>query len=316
MSAYLEELGISPIKASVEAVRILNKNIGNGGNQFEKWETKLLGEVVLRLENKIEVDLASEKFWTRNPLIKVPMSIKTWMNFEDLCQEDLSVLPVASGLDKPGIMKPGTIYYLESARDIKGKAVNELGTSNGLYYVAAVVRGAVSVAMWKTLGLVLTQKHREVDNRFWHNEDEQHQFPTCEVCINRTYMQPDDKAVSDSSQEPNYYCAMTGEPIDTVSSRTVNYLNVHDHGLLHGMKGHWFLYGDKYVTGASATDDRKPATVRTGRSSARMSGLREQDYEYNADSCPFYAPRRVLPERGVWRKDLSRVYLPNIILDF
>jgi|AntRauTorckE6833_2_1112554.scaffolds.fasta_scaffold03005_5 hypothetical protein len=313
MSVYLKKFGQDVLEASIETVRIMGKNHGNGGNQYKSWKTNFLGEVLIKLKGRFEIN----EEWNEDPLIKILVNLKTYKGLDEIRQNKITVVPVSSGLEKPGAMKTEEeLFLLENPGDIRGQTIGSIEADTGIFYLTNALRGAASVAMWKKLNLILTQKHDEVDNRFWHDNDYNDEFPSCSNCVNKCYVQPAEGPVSGDAFKPSNRCAMTGETLDDGASESGNWLATRDHGLLHGLKGHMYLNGEKRVTGGGTYSDNAFFSVKTGGKHTDMSELREADFAYHADKCPFYAPHRVIPERAIWRRDLNRVYLPNIIVNF
>jgi hypothetical protein len=312
MSVYLSKFGLDRLEVTVETVRIVNKNTGNGGDQYKTWKRSFLGEVILRVHNRLEIDGE----WYDEPLVKIVLDIKTYKNFSDIKQEQLTVVPVASGLEKPGVLKADKkVSVVKSVSDIKGTVAGKIDSDSGLRYIRKKLKGAAKVAMWRKLGLILTQKHDDVDNRFYH-QDSDEEFPTCKKCINKEYVEPPAGPVSGDAEKSKYKCAMTGENLDDGAAAIGNWAAEKDHGLLHGMKGHMFLNGEKRIKGSGTYSDNAYFSVETGGKHTNMSEIRDGDFEYHADDCPFYSPRIVLPERGRWNQHLTRVYLAGVAVNF
>ncbi len=328
MSVHLTELGVEPIVVRALGAHVVNKNIGNGGNRYKKWEEAFLGEVYLQVEGRLELTETpdyeagdriedADKYWVDSPVLKYPVSIKGWQTYDALRKDRLTVIPVNGGFEKPGIMKPARYPLLvDGYPSFSGTPIARVQTEHGLYYLEKSLAAAASILMWRKLGIILVQKRKGVDNKWFHLRDEERSIPSCGVCLHRTYKQPEDKPVSEASYEPCYFCAVTGDPIDDVAAKVANQLDKADHGLVHGFKGNWFLYGDKYVVGGKADDDKARASVRTGRQAVTMKDMREQSFMHHAAVCPWYAPRMVLGERAVWTRDLKTAFLPNLILKF
>lgn len=312
MSVYLKKFGLDRLEVEVETCRVINRNQGNGGNQYKAWKRAFLGEVLLRVSGKFEINGE----WVMNPLIKVLVDLKTYQPLDKIRQEQLTVVPVASGLEKPGVLKiDKKIYLLKNPGTIKGTVIDTIESDSGLRYIKRGLGGAAKVAMWRKLGLILTQKHNDVDNRFYH-QDKDDQFPSCSKCINKCYVQPPEGPVSGDAHKPKYKCAMTGEELDCGAANIGNWLTERDHGLLHGLKGHMYLDGNKRLKGDGVYSDNDFFSVQTGGNHTSMSEIRDGDFEYHADDCPFYAPRIVLPERGKWTQSLDKVYLAGVVVNF